>query len=185
MIIEKYFEKISAFAKKSHDDVNCTYGGSSYYTHIEIVEEGIDKYREVFLNQDDYVVSRVASSCHDLIEDARLTYNNVKNKMGKDVANVVLKVTDVPAETRFMRHMLTMPKTVTDYRAILVKMADLRANASFSKANGSSMYKKYKKEYLYRRPIFMEGLKQFDYHLNEKILIEFWDELDIIHDYIK
>lgn len=179
-----YLKKVSKFAKKMHDDTNCTYDGKSYYTHVEMVEEGIDKYKDVFISYlKGYEYSRAAASCHDLIEDARLTFNNVKDETNADIASIVLKVTDVPAETRLLRHLLTMPKTVLDYRAIIVKMADLRANAMYSKNSGSSMYKKYKKEYLYRRPIFKEALKMYEEYLNIFILEEFWNELDEIHEF--
>lgn len=180
------FKKISARVKQLHDDVNCKYDGRSYYTHIEMVENSLDLYKHVFKSPlKGYDYSRVACSYHDTIEDARLTFNNVKKETNEEIANIVLKVTDVPAETRLLRHLLTMPKTIKDYRAIIVKMCDIRSNALYSKANGSSMFKKYKREYLYRRPIFMEALKQYEKFLDQKILQDFWDELDEIHDFVK
>ena len=174
----------SEIAKKIHDNCNCEYDGKTYYTHISMVETNIDIFGDVFIKYDDYVTTRIASSYHDLIEDARQTFNDIKRISNTNVARVVLKVTDVPAETRLMRHLLTMPKTVTDYRAIILKMADLLANATYSKMNGSSMYDKYKLEYHYRRPIFKMALKQYMFHLNEIVLEEFWAELDNIHEYI-
>ena len=78
-----------------------------------------------------------------------------------------------------------MGKTVKDYRAIIVKMADLRANALYSKTTGSSMYRKYVAEYQYRRPIFKMALRWYLNKLNFFILDEFWDELDEIHGFKK
>ena len=82
-----------------------------------------------------------------------------------------------------MKHLLTMGKTVRDYRAIILKMADIYSNAKFSKETGSSMYPKYVAEYLYRRPIFGTALLWYRNDLNEKELLEIFRELDEIHGY--
>lgn len=176
---------VSEFAKKAHDDANCTYDGKSYYTHIEMVENVIDIYSMIFNNEYDYKVTRDAGSCHDLIEDAQLTFNDVSNATSTDVARIVLAVTDVPEENRLMRHLMTMGKTVKDYRAIVLKLCDIHANASFSKTSGSSMYKKYVKEYEYRRPIFKTALSWYYEHLNIDVVNELWQNLDEIHCYKK
>lgn len=176
---------VSDFAKKAHDDVNCTYDGKSYYTHVEMVEAGIDKYESVFKDHYDYRKARAGASCHDLIEDTRLTFNDVKEVTTPRVAQVVLAVTDVHEENRLLRHLFTMGKTVKDHIAIIVKMADLRANASYSRDHGSSMYKKYVAEYEYRRPIFKMALKWYGEKFNTDVLDEFWAELDEIHEYNK
>jgi len=80
-----------------------------------------------------------------------------------------------------LRHLATMGKTVKDFIAIIVKMADIRANGLYSKTHGSSMYKKYVEEYEYRRPIFKKALKWYSKDLNMDVLDEFWAELDEIH----
>jgi hypothetical protein len=74
-----------------------------------------------------------------------------------------------------------MPKTVRDYRAIILKMCDMHANASFSKSSGSSMYKKYVREYRYRKPIFQMALEWYTDKLNQEVLQQFWNELDELH----
>lgn len=176
---------ISEFAKKAHDDANCKYDGKSYYRHIEMVETVVDIYSMIFLEEYDYRVTRDGASCHDLIEDAQLSFNDVKDATNLDVARIVLAVTDVHEENRLMRHLMTMGKTVKDYRAIVLKLCDIHANASYSKNNGSSMYKKYKKEYEYRRPIFKTALNWYSEHLNMDVVNELWTNLDEIHEYKK
>ena len=175
----------SEFCRNAHDEANCKYDGKNYYTHVSMVEEGVDKYETVFLNYDDYYIARKGGSGHDLIEDAQLTFNDIKDASNKRVASVILAVTDVHEENRLLRHLFTMGKTVKDYIAIIVKMADMRANGRYSKDNGSSMYKKYVEEYEYRRPIFKKALKWYKSHLDQEILKNFWDELDEIHGYKK
>ena len=172
----------SEFCRDAHDAANCKYDGKSYYTHVSMVEEGIDKYETVFLNYDDYYIARKGASGHDLIEDAKLTFNDIKKESNRRVAQVILAVTDVHEENRLLRHLFTMGKTVKDYIAIIDKMADMRANGLYSKTNGSGMYKKYVAEYKYRKPIFKMALKWYSKHLDQGVLDEFWAELDEIHD---
>ena len=173
----------SEFARKAHDKANCEYDGKNYYTHVSMVEESVDIYETVFLSYDDYFIARKGASGHDLIEDAQLTFNDIKRASNKEVARIILDVTDVHEENRLLRHLFTMGKTVKDYRSIIVKMADMRANGKYSKENGSSMYKKYVAEYEYRRPIFKMALKWYVKHLDVEVLENFWKELDEIHGY--
>ena len=180
---KKEIENFAAFARKAHEDANCLYDGKSYSIHLSDVEEGIDKYETVFLHHKDYYIARKGASGHDLIEDAKLTFNDIKDASNRRVAQVILAVTDVHEENRLLRHLFTMGKTVKDYVAIILKMADIRANGLYSKTHGSSMYKKYLEEYYYRRPIFKKALNWYMKDLDAEILKDFWGELDEIHKY--
>ena len=117
--------------------------------------------------------------------DILTVINNIKEVTNIDIARIVLAVTDVHEENRLMRHLMTMGKTVKDFRAIVLKLCDIHANASYSKKTGSSMYKKYVKEYEYRRPIFKTALKWYSKDLNEDVVNELWKNLDEIHEYKK
>jgi (p)ppGpp synthase/HD superfamily hydrolase len=176
---------ISDFAKHAHNKANCEYDGKNYYVHVKMVEDGIDKYATVFNSYEDYHIARAAGSCHDLIEGAQLTFNDVATVTNKKVARVVLDVTDVHEENRLLRHLFTMGKTVKNHISIIVKMCDMRANALYSKEHGSQMYKKYVEEYEYRRPIFLKALKWYVDELDTETLTAFWKELDEIHGYKK
>jgi (p)ppGpp synthase/HD superfamily hydrolase len=175
------FTKIREYADKCHKDANCEYAGGSYMIHGDKVVYVIDTYQDVFLRPIDAEITKAAAYGHDLQEDARQTVNDMKDIIGVEAARVVLRVTDVPAENRLMKHLLTMGKTVEDYRAIILKMADIWSNATYSKTSGSSMYDKYVDEYQYRKPIFQMGLKWYREFLNQKILKELWEELDYAH----
>ena len=183
--MELDLKAISKFARAAHDAANCSYDGKNYYVHVKMVEETIDKYETVFKDHKDYRIARAGGSCHDLIEDAQLSFNDIATASNKRVARVVLAVTDVHEENRLLRHLFTMGKTVKDFIAIIVKMADMRCNGLYSKVNGSSMYSKYVEEYEYRRPIFKKALKWYTKYLNTDVLDEFWTELDEIHGYKK
>ena len=175
-------EKIMVFARQAHRAANCNYNGEDYGLHLGLVEDAVDTHNHVFKNREDYVITHAAASCHDLIEDAQLSFNDVKQATNIDVARVVLAVTDVHEENRLMRHLMTMGKTVKDYRAIILKLCDIKANAGFSKKNGSSMYKKYAEEYQYRKPIFKKALMWYSEYLNTNEVEKLWGELDEIHN---
>lgn len=174
---------VEAYAQKCYDNANCEYGGGNYYIHINLVGDVLKKYKHVFKSTDDLYITSCAVPTHDLIEEAKQSFNNIKDVCGKDVAKITLLVTDVPAENRLMKHLLTMGKTVGDHRAIILKMCDIYANASFSKKCGSSMYSKYVREYQYRRPIFQMALEWYKDKLDQDVLQNFWNELDEIHNF--
>ena len=175
------------YAQICHDNAGCTYGDNNgnYMIHLEQVANVVKKYIQIFNEPLDFLHTFAAAFTHDTIEDAQQTFNNVEQATNKEVAKIVLAVTDVHEENRLLRHLMTMGKTVKDYRAIVLKLCDIHANASYSKANGSSMYKKYVKEYEYRKPIFKTALKWYSEFLNEDMVDELWRELDEIHNYKK
>lgn len=175
-------KEFGRYARLCHDKANCSYDGKPYATHLDMVEEGIDKYETVFLKRKDYLFARAGAGGHDLIEDAQMTFNDVQRVSNRRVAQIVLAVTDVHEENRLLRHLFTMGKTVKDYIAIIVKMADMRANALYSKTHGSGMYQKYVAEYEYRKPIFAMALNWYKDVFDQETLKEFWKELDEIHD---
>jgi (p)ppGpp synthase/HD superfamily hydrolase len=173
--------KISEFARKAYNDANCEYDGKEYFTHIDIVAMVVTKHISIFNTLKDAEDTLAAAYCHDLIEDAKLSYNNILDASSKDVADIVLAVTDVNEANRLLRHLNTMGRTVKDYRAIILKLCDIYANASYSKEHGNSMYKKYVEEYAYRRPIFKKALNWYPDNINAYELAQFWVELDKIH----
>lgn len=168
-----------------HNNCGCTYDGKEYVFHLDMVANKMESFDNIFRDYNDYVNSCIAAYYHDGIEDAQLSFNDVKDNTNIIVARIVLGVTDVHEENRLLRHLATMGKTVKDYRAIILKMCDLWGNGSYSKDNGSSMYKKYKFEYNYRRPIFKKALSWYADELNMDIVAKFWNELDEIHEYNK
>jgi (p)ppGpp synthase/HD superfamily hydrolase len=173
---------------KIHDDVNATYGEEkhNYSYHTDRVADRVFAIRKIFLDQEDWIDTVQGGHYHDSIEDGNKSFNDIMRMSSINVARIVLGVTDTEAENRFMKHMLTMPKTIQDYRAILLKMCDLYENALYSKSSVGSMYRKYCQEYEYRRPIFKRALRLWYSHKVNIIELEnFWKELDSIHKFKK
>ena len=175
------FEKIEKYAEKCYADANCKYGSGTYMVHIHMVVDFVLTHGEVFKTLNDASLTIGGAFCHDLMEDAKQTYNDISKVAGKEIADIALNVTDVPAENRLMKHLLTMGKTVRDYRAIILKIADMYCNAAYSKESGSGMYKKYVAEYTYRKPIFQMALAWYVDNLNQVELQKIWNLLDEIH----
>jgi len=172
------YKRTREIAAKFYDESNCKYDGKTYMVHVDMVTDYVEKFRAAFKLPYDYHVTHVASCFHDAIEDAKKTFNDITRVSNADVARVVLNVTDVPAEDRFTKHMLTMSKTVTDYRAIILKLADIAANTHYSNLSGSSMYQKYVAEWPYRKAIFGFAIKRYSEFLNMKEVDKIFAEID-------
>jgi hypothetical protein len=149
--------------------------------HVDKVVYAVETYQDIFIYATDKSITIAAAYGHDLVEDAKQTFNDMKSIIGVEAAKVVLRVTDVPAENRLMKHLLTMGKTIEDHRAIILKMCDIWANATYSKTSGGTMYIKYVDEYQYRKPIFQSALKWYVSSLDQILLTELWEELDYAH----
>ena len=105
-------DKIEKYAKKCYADANCTYGEGTYMVHILMVLDFVIDHSNVFKNINDGIHTAGAAYCHDLMEDAKQTYNNICEVASKHVADITLSVTDVPAENRLMKHLLTIYQRV-------------------------------------------------------------------------
>lgn len=174
------------YSIEKHNAAGCTYGDKyeNYVIHLEMVFENVNNF-EVFREYKDSLYTRAAAWTHDLLEDTQQTFNDVMGATNKEVAEITLAVTDVPAENRLLRHFLTLPKTVKDHRAIILKMCDMAANSSYGKYQKNSMYKKYQEEYVYKRYIFQKAVHWYPDKYNQDNLKKLWEYLDKCHSYKK
>jgi (p)ppGpp synthase/HD superfamily hydrolase len=92
----------------------------------------------------------VGCALHDVMEDADLSYNDIKKAFGEDVAEIVFCVTDELGRNRKERKEKTYPKIRANWKAIAVKICDRIANATHSHHEGgkSGMFKLYQKEHI-------------------------------------
>lgn len=94
---------------------------------------------------------------HDLIEDGRMTWNDVvlkieshslTTKLAKEIADVIYAVTDEKGKTRQERKNDQYYKQLKENRvAVFVKLSDLAANMIYSKLFNTRMYAMYKVEF--------------------------------------
>lgn len=143
------------FCYDQHDKVcNQKYDETLPYSyHLKLVEKQAFKFLHLISYCDrDLVLCAVYF--HDAIEDARLTYNDIKNmfilKAGasKEIAEIVYLCTDYKGRTRDERKPKELYEELSKNKlAVFVKLCDIIANTKYSLLQNSSMFSKYKKEY--------------------------------------
>jgi (p)ppGpp synthase/HD superfamily hydrolase len=140
-------DKIRQYAIDCHNHVNQTYAGFPYSYHLEMVHLVALQYIDLIPKQEQ---NQVLASCwtHDLIEDARATYNDIKKECGYLVAEITFALTNEKGRNRKERQSDKYYEGIrrTPY-AIFVKLCDRIANTRHSVKSKSSMAEKYKKEY--------------------------------------
>lgn len=139
-------EKAKNYAIECHRKVNHLYDGKPYEVHLQMVVEEAERYS--YLVPQNLKESFVASAwIHDVIEDCRETYNDVKNATSVEVAEYTYALTNEKGKTRKER---ASQKYYDDMEEVccakLLKICDRIANVKYSKQTGSRMFEMYKKE---------------------------------------
>lgn len=84
---------------------------------------------------------------HDLIEDTRVSYNDVRSVLGKAAADIIYAVTNEKGRSRKERASEKYYEGIRNTPgATFVKLCDRIANVEYSKMVGSRMYEMYRKE---------------------------------------
>ena len=111
-----------------------------------------------------------AGYLHDTIEDTTRSYNDIKDRFGEDVAELVFCVTSELGRNRKERNEKTYPKIAANPRAILLKLADRIANIEYGLASGGKT-EMYTKEF----PEFFKALYSKENISNTEIIM--WNYL--------
>jgi (p)ppGpp synthase/HD superfamily hydrolase len=134
-----------------------------YEFHLRMVAHVGEKYKHLLDNTKDYftgdlVVNPTAqvttrNACmiacwgHDLIEDCRVSYNDVKDVLGQEAAEIIYALTNEKGRNRKERANEKYYDGIRNTRgAVFVKLCDRIANVQYSKMTGSRMFKMYMKE---------------------------------------
>jgi len=139
--------KAIIFAIEAHASTNHTYDNKPYSVHLTMVSNYARKYIDIIPNQ---CQDEVLSACwlHDTIEDCRLTYNDLKNQFGENVAEIVYAVSNDKGKNRSERagnnYYDGIRRTAW---ATFVKLCDRMANIKYSLETKSRMLDVYKKEH--------------------------------------
>ena len=154
-------------AAKAHADTNHRYDKKHPYVfHLDMAVDVSRNFKHL-IPEKLYFDVETGIYFHDAIEDARLTYNDVL-EMTKSViaAEIAYACTNNKGRTR-------QERANDEYYALIVatpyasfaKICDRIANMTYSKQQGSSMYKKYIKEYAhFKEKLYDEQYKEmFDY----------------------
>jgi hypothetical protein len=174
-----------AYCSNTHDiECNQKYGNTKPYSyHLGMVVDNVTRFKSILPSEDDYTIAYCGAWGHDLIEDARITYNDIvqqvkiKGTDGKplnvDIAEVIYSCTEEKGKNRGER---LSEKFYSDLRenkvGVFVKLCDVLANVTEGKNTGSGMFKKYQKEYpKLKRNLY---LKEYD-----KLFVELETLLEI------
>lgn len=142
-----------------------------YSFHLDMVYQQGLKFKQVLGDKQDYWSDIVAGLYgHDAVEDARLTYNDIKDRFGERAAEIIYCCTEERGRTRSDRHSEKYFKELSENDlAIFVKLCDITANVKFSLLSNSSMFKKYKQEYV--------EVKKWLYRQEYQIMFDYLEEL--------
>jgi (p)ppGpp synthase/HD superfamily hydrolase len=148
------------FAVQAHGDQKYGDAQVPYIEHLDEVVAILEEF-EVY-----NIATRVAGMLHDILEDTSVTYEELFNYYGAQVARVVRAVTNPKGlANRAERHAVTYPQIKRYPQAIEVKLADRIAHMR----RGGSKVGMYVKEY----PGFREALYTDDTRIKPM-----WDHLD-------
>lgn len=141
---------------KQHEDTNHKYDKYiSYEFHLRMVVEVAKKFQNLITYSKDLDAVMLGAWGHDLIEDTRVSYNDVKLELGEMAADIIYACTNEKGKNRKERanHKYYDGIRTTPY-AVFVKLCDRIANVQYSKMSGSRMFEMYRKE----NPDFMAQL---------------------------
>ena len=116
-----------------------------------LLDDKLDYYTGNPNNKDGYVTLRdaclVVAWGHDLIEDCRVSYNDVKSHLGQEAADIVYAVTNEKGKNRAERANEKYYQGIRETPgAVFVKLCDRIANVQYSKMTKSRMFEMYSKE---------------------------------------
>jgi len=135
-----------------------------YEFHLRMVRNVGEKFKHLLDDTKDYytgdayrgprqdqVTLRDASllACwgHDLIEDTRVSYNDVKTNVGQEAADIIYSLTNEKGKNRKERANDKYYEGIRNTPGgVFVKLCDRIANVQYSKMTGSRMFEMYKKE---------------------------------------
>ena len=139
-------EKVKEYAIQKHKSVNHKYDHHEYAYHLNMVYEVAKKFIHLIEKEDQ---ENVLAACwvHDIIEDARETYNDVKKETNKTIAELAYALTNEKGRTRKERANDKYYKGIRETKnASFIKFCDRIANVTYSKTTNSRMFDLYKGE---------------------------------------
>lgn len=156
------------FACDHHAAINQQYDGHPYSFHLAMVSAYAEKYQHL-LPEHMRALALDGAWVHDLIEDCRVTYNDVAKELGGNVAEVSYVLATPKGRNRAERHCAAYYQEIANSRvATFVKICDRLANVAHSATGGNkSMLARYKAE----QPKFKAYLDYYNFG-------PMWDELD-------
>lgn len=140
------------FAIRAHGSQK--YGDQPYEVHLRHVQRILSE--EGFVT--DFSLS-AAAWLHDVVEDTGVPLTEIEKNFGKEVADIVGRVTDEPGANRKERKLKTYPKIKGHRGATIIKLCDRIANVEASQKTNPQKKAMYVAEYPeFKQALFVPGL---------------------------
>ena len=139
-------EKAKQYAITCHSSTAHLYDGKPYAVHLEMVFDTASKFIRLVPEEHR---ENVLAACwvHDVIEDCRQTYNDVKVNTNESIAELAYALTNEKGRNRKERGNDKYYEGIRQTPfAAFIKTCDRLANYEYSKRQGSSMAKMYENE---------------------------------------
>ena len=165
------------FASKHHKGQ--WYGSKPYMYHLK-------KVSDVALDLK-FTDESILMSCllHDIIEDTEISYKDVKENFGEEVAELVYCVTDELGRSRKERKSKTYKKIRNNPKSIVVKLCDRISNITESMGNDNYNLK-LMKMYLDEHNEFVNGISNDDsLDLTTKVWIKYHSAIEVLQNEFK
>jgi hypothetical protein len=152
------FEYFRDWCMSRHDEVcNQKYAKVLPYSqHLHYVHAQAKKFSHLIPGDKLFLV-KAACYGHDMIEDARVTYNDIieigrkkgmAQQEAEELAEIIFLCTEMRGRNRAERKNEEFYRTLVENElAVFVKLCDIIANIKYSLLENSSMYEKYKAEW--------------------------------------
>lgn len=159
-----------AYSFGAHLDVNQYYEGFLYSYHTNGVRNIGRRYKHLIPAEDwEHVENGLL--CHDLIEDARETLNDVRDTLDEKSGEIVYALTNEKGRNREGRgNKKYYDEMKMVEHAEFAKLCDRMFNIESGIRTGSSMLKKYRKEH--------EKFKESLWSDKSLVLIEMWNDME-------
>jgi (p)ppGpp synthase/HD superfamily hydrolase len=147
MIDRKDLTHASVFALERHGVQ--PHGCLRIEDHLRDVVANVRKHYNPHVNISELGVVTEAAWLHDIVEDTPTTNEEICDRFGDRIGDIVELLTDKEGKNRVERHLRTYPMLRRDPDAILIKLADRRHNQARSIEYGERWALMYYREYLY------------------------------------
>lgn len=163
-------QKAREYGTACHQKVNHGYDGQDYEVHLQMVHDIAERFLHL-LPEDRKEAVLAACWVHDVIEDCRETYNDVKEVLGEAVADLAYAVTNEKGKTRKERANEKYYEGIRNTpQATYVKLCDRIANATYSLTSNPHKGVMYKKENSqFRELLFAPEYAEMFEHLDEVV----------------
>ena len=156
---------VKAFALKAHETQR--YGDKPYEVHLRQVVNILDEE-----GYSDNLILMAAAWLHDVVEDTDVSANEIENKFGFEVRDIVHRVSDEPGESRKERKLNTYPKIKGHQEATIIKLCDRIANVEASKDVPKKL-KMYFEEYPeFKSHLYQPGIADSLWARLDKLLVD-------------